>query len=211
MKAYEKRDVSVVILAGGQSSRLGTDKSLLELEGKSLLARTVHKLAVIGDDIVVVTNKPENYEHLALAVRFVPDEQPAAGALMGVYSGLRAAVHGSALAVACDMPFLNVELLRFMLLRSASYDVVVPRLGEYLEPLHAIYSRRCLPFMEALLLEGRKRFTAFFDDVKVRYVEADEISRFDPLGLSFVNVNSPADWQRAQELVSTAKHNLNRT
>lgn len=197
-----------MILAGGQSRRLGTDKSLLELDGQSLLARTAHKLATLSDDIVVVTNKPENYEHLSLEARFVPDEQPGAGALMGVYSGLKAAAHDSALALACDMPFLNISLLRYMLLKSASYDAVVPRLGDFLEPLHAIYGKRCLPFMEALLAAGQKQIIAFFDDVEVGYVEDEEIDRFDPLRLSFLNVNEPADWQRAQELLFRSEAHL---
>lgn len=203
--------VSIVILAGGQSRRLGTDKSLLELGGRSLLARTVDKLAVLSDDIVVVTNRQENYEHLALEVRFVPDEQPGAGALMGVYSGLRAATYESALAVACDMPFLSIPLLRYMLPMSTSHDVVVPREGEFLEPLHAIYSKRCLRQMAALLAQGRKQIIAFFDDVDVRYVEAHEIARFDPHRLSFMNVNMPADWLLAQELLTRWESALNHT
>jgi molybdopterin-guanine dinucleotide biosynthesis protein A len=210
VKTLRGRGVSAVILAGGQSLRLGTDKSLLELNGQSLLARTVHKLAALSDDVVVVTNKPEDYEHLSLEVRFVPDEQPGVGALMGVYSGLKATVHDSALTVGCDMPFLNVPLLRYMLPESASHDVVVPRLGEFLEPLHAIYGKQCLPFMEALLAQGRKQIIAFFDKVRVGYIEAEEIARFDPLHLSFLNVNEPADWQRAQELLIRAEPRLNR-
>ena len=210
-EAPQARDVSVVILAGGQSRRLGRDKSLLELGGQSLIARTVQRLAPLSDDIVVVTNKREDYAHLALEVRFVPDEQPGAGALMGVYSGLKAVINDSALAVACDMPFLNVPLLRYMLPRSASYDVVVPRLGDFLEPLHAIYSKRCLPFMDALLRQGRKQIIAFYDSVEVDYIEADEIAKFDPRRLSFLNLNLPADWQLAQELVARLEHDLNHT
>ena len=205
MEARQGRDVSVVILAGGQSRRLGMDKSLLELGGQSLIARTVDKLAVLSDDVVVVTNNQESYEHLALGARFVPDEQPGGGALMGVYSGLKAAVHESALVVACDMPFLSVALLRHMLPRIAGYDVVMPRLGGFLEPLHAIYRKRCLPFMEELLEQRRKQIVAFLDHVEVDYVEADEIARFDPERLSFLNVNSPADWQLAQELLARSE------
>ena len=196
------RGISAVILAGGQSRRLGMDKSLLELDGQSLLARAVSKLAALSDDIIVVTNGPENYEHLELEARFVPDEQPGAGALMGVYSGLKAASHNSALAVACDMPFLNVPLLQYMLPSSASYDVVVPRLGDFLEPLHAIYSKRCLPFMATLLAQGRPQIIAFFGDVEVHHVKEHEIAMFDPLRLSFLNVNSPADWQLAQKVLA---------
>jgi molybdopterin-guanine dinucleotide biosynthesis protein A len=191
-----------VILAGGRSRRLGMDKSLLELDGQSLLARTVYKLTALSGDIIVVTNNPESYEHLALEARFVPDEQPGAGALMGVYSGLKAAVHDSALTVACDMPFLNVPLLHYQLLKRYGHDVVVPRLGNMLEPLHAVYSKRCLPFMAALLDQGRRQIIAFFGEVKVYHVHEHEIALFDPLHLSFLNVNSLSDWQLAQKVQS---------
>jgi len=200
------RAISAVVLAGGESQRLGMDKALLELHGQTLLARTVSKVASLSDDVIVVTNNPERYRHLGLEVRFVPDEQPGEGALMGLYSGLRAARHDTALAVACDMPFLNILLLRYMLAESTGYDVVVPRLeNDLLEPLHAIYSKRCLPFIAKLLAQGRRRIFAFFADVRVHYVEESTIARFDPLHLSFVNVNTPADWQLAQELVARAK------
>lgn len=200
------RDISAVVLAGGESQRLGLDKALLELHGQTLLARTVGKVATLSDDVIVVTNNPVRYRHLGLEVRFVPDEQPGEGALMGLYSGLQAARHAAALAVACDMPFLNIRLLRYMLTESIGYDVVVPRLeNDLLEPLHAIYSKRCLPFIAKLLAQGRRRIFAFFADVRVRYVEEPTIARFDPLHLSFVNVNTPADWQLAQELIARAE------
>jgi molybdopterin-guanine dinucleotide biosynthesis protein A len=195
------RGISAVVLAGGESHRLGVDKALLELGGQSLLARTVHRLATISDDTIVVTNHFERYEHLALKVRFVLDEQPGEGALMGLYSGLREARYGSALAVACDMPFLNLSLLRYMVARRVGYDVVVPRLeDDMLEPLHAIYSKRCLPLMAESLADGRRRIMAFFDKVSVYYVERPTIAQFDPLHRTFVNVNTPADWQLVQDL-----------
>jgi molybdopterin-guanine dinucleotide biosynthesis protein A len=200
------RDTSAVILAGGESQRLGMDKALLELDGQTLLARTVDKAAALSDDVIVVTNNPGRYQYLGLDVRFVPDEQPGEGALMGLYSGLRAARHGAALAVACDMPFLNALLLQYMLAKSTSYDIVVPRLkNDLLEPLHAIYSKRCLAFMAQLLAQGRRRIFAFYADVRVHYVEEETIARFDPLHLSFVNVNTPADWQLAQDLIAQAR------
>ncbi|MFN2185902.1 MAG: molybdenum cofactor guanylyltransferase [Anaerolineae bacterium] len=200
------RDMSAVVLAGGESQRLGMDKALLELHGQTLLARTVGKVATLSNDVIVVTNNPARYRHLGLEVRFVPDEQPGEGALMGLYSGLRAARHDAALAVACDMPFLNVLLLRYMRAESTGYDVVVPRLdNDLLEPLHAIYSKRCLPFMAKLLAQGRRRILAFFADVRVHYVEEPAVARFDPRHFSFVNINTPDDWQLAKELIARAK------
>lgn len=190
--------MSVVVLAGGQSRRFGQDKALLEIDGQPLISRIVDKLSVLSDDLLIVTNDPDHYECLARSIRLVPDEQPGAGALMGVYSGLRASRHPHALCVACDMPFLNVDLLAYLVGLAEGYDVVVPRMGDYLEPLHAVYAKACLPAMRRLLTANRRQIVAFFPDVRVRYVDADEINRLDPDHLSFVNVNTPQDWVRAR-------------
>ncbi len=196
------QSISAVVLAGGRSRRLGSDKALLELDGQGLLARAVRKLATLSDDLVVVTSMPEAYEHMTLGARFVPDERPGQGALMGIYSGLRAAAHEHAAVVACDMPFFSVALLRHMQQELAGCDVVIPRLGDLLEPFHAIYGKRCLPFMADALERGRRRIVTFFDSVRVCYVRESTIDRFDPLHAAFLNVNTPADWQLVQEMVS---------
>ncbi len=194
--------VSAIVLAGGQSKRLGRDKALLEVEGQPLVSRTVHRLAALSDDLLVVSSDPARYAPLGLPAKLISDEQPGVGSLMGIYSGLRMARHTHALAVACDMPFLNLSLLRYMMPLADGHDVVIPRLGGFTEPLHAIYGRSCLPFMAGLLERGQRQIIAFFDQVRVRYVEAGEIERFDPHHLSFVNVNTPGDWERVQELLS---------
>jgi molybdopterin-guanine dinucleotide biosynthesis protein A len=194
---------SAVVLAGGKGSRLGADKALLLLAGQPLIARTVQQLSTLSDDLIVVTNSPERYEPLGLAARLVTDERPDEGSLMGIYSGLKAARHACALVVACDMPFLNPPLLHYLLSIMPDYDVVVPRLAGMLEPLHAVYGRTCLPWMARLLQEGRRRIVAFFPCVKVRHVEEGEIDVFDPLHLSFVNINTPQDWEQVQGLLST--------
>jgi molybdopterin-guanine dinucleotide biosynthesis protein A len=193
--------VSVVILAGGHSTRLGTDKSLLLLEGQPLLTRMVRDMSCLSDDLVVVTNDPVRYEPLALPARLVPDERPGVGSLMGLYSGLKAGQYPYALVVACDMPFLNPILLRFMLSLADGYDVVVPRVDGFLEPLHAFYGKGCLPAMQRSLGQGRRQIVSFFAQVRVRYVEQTDVDRFDPLHLSFVNINTPEDWARVQDLL----------
>jgi molybdopterin-guanine dinucleotide biosynthesis protein A len=198
-----KPGLSVVILAGGQSRRLGRDKALLEIEGQPLITRAVQRLTALSDDLIVVTNHPARYEPLALPVRLVPDEQPGLGALMGVYSGLKAARQPYALAVACDMPFLNLDLLGYMGSLVADQDVVIPQLGELLEPLHAIYGQTCLPAMKRQLDQGRRQVIAFFPEVRVRYVDEEQIRRFDPRRLSFSNVNTPEDWACVQALLAT--------
>jgi len=194
---------SAVVLAGGRSSRLGADKALLLLDGQLLIARTVQELSALSDDLIVVTNTPEHLEPLGLAARLVTDERPHEGSLMGIYSGLKAARHPHALVVACDMPFLNLPLLRYMVSAAPGYDVVIPRLAGMLEPLHAVYGRSCLPWMVRLLDEGQRKIIAFLPNVQVRQIEETEIDRFDPFHLSFVNINTAQDWERVQGLISS--------
>jgi molybdopterin-guanine dinucleotide biosynthesis protein A len=195
---------SVVVLAGGRSSRLGRDKAFLPLAGRPLVVHTATNLASLSDDLVIVANDLERFEPLALPARLVPDEVAGQGSLMGIYSGLRAARHASALVVACDMPFLSLPLLRYMLSLAGDHDVVIPRLQGLVEPLHAVYGRSCLPFMGQALDQGRRQITTFFDQVRVRFVEEDEIDRFDPLHRTFLNVNTLEDWEQAQRLVLVA-------
>ena len=197
--------VSAVILAGGKSRRFGRDKSLLELAGQSLIERAVGRLAPVSDEILVVANEPDRYEALHLPVRFVADRVRGMGSLMGIYSGLNAARYRFALVVACDMPFLSESLLRYMIPLADGSDVVIPRLGQMLEPLHAIYGKTCLPHMAKLLDRHESKITAFFEDVRVRYVEEHEIARFDPEHLSFLNVNQPEDWRRVQEIYARSE------
>ncbi|MDX9829024.1 MAG: molybdenum cofactor guanylyltransferase [Anaerolineae bacterium] len=193
--------ISAVVLAGGESRRLGQDKCMLLVEGQSLLDRTLGLLASLAGDLVVVSNDPRRTVDLPFPVRLVPDRQPGVGALMGLYSGLHAARHDRAVAVACDMPFLSLPLLRHMVSLSVDYDVVLPRLGDLVEPLHAVYGKGCLGPMERQLSRGRRRIVSFFDDVRVCYVEQAEVDRYDPRHLSFLNVNTPDDWQRVQALL----------
>lgn len=197
--------VSVVVLAGGQSRRLGRDKSLLELAGQPLVERAVTRLAPLSDDLVVVADDPGRYESLDMPVRFVADQVRGMGSLMGIYSGLSAAHHGHALVVACDMPFLNVALLEYMIPLADGHDVVVPRLDSMLEPLHTIYGKACLPHMAELLDRRERRIVAFFEKVQVRYVEEEEIDRFDPEHLSFLNVNRPEDWLHVQSIYARSE------
>lgn len=192
---------SVAILAGGRSRRLGRDKALMELGGEPLLQRTVRTLSVLSDDLIIVTGSGSRYLELGLTARIVPDEQPGAGSLMGIYSGLKAARYSRALAVGCDMPLLNIALLRYMATLTDGYDVVVPRLESYFEPLHAFYDKSCLPFMAQLLAKGKPQIIGLFLETRVRYVDREEVERFDPSLHSFLNVNTPQDWAEAERLV----------
>jgi molybdopterin-guanine dinucleotide biosynthesis protein A len=204
MPAQAVTSVSGIILAGGQSRRLGIDKAFLPILGQPLVARTVQKLAALSDDVIVVTNQPALYTALRLPARLVRDELPGQGALMGIYSGMKAAHHPQALVVACDMPFLSLPLLRHMTTLAAEYDVVIPELDGMFEPLHAVYGRACLQPMARLLAAGEHQIIAFFPEVRVRVIDQREIDAFDPDRLSLLNVNTREDWERAQIILAVA-------
>lgn len=187
--------ISAAILAGGKSRRMGTDKASLRLPGRgTLIEEIVERLRVVADEILIVANDDR---FAALGLPIVPDRFPDSGSLGGIYSALVAARHEHCLVVACDMPFLSVPLLQHLSSQAAEADAVVPRIEGQPEPLHAIYRRLCARAIESRLRAGQFRIISFFSDVHVRYVDEDDLRRLDPDLRSFVNVNTPAEWQAA--------------
>lgn len=198
-----------VVLAGGESRRLGQDKALLRLWGKdgpTLLEVVLSRLGAVCNELLVVSDGPRSWP--AIPARLVFDRYPGGGALGGLYTGLLEASFPFILAVACDMPFLNVSLLEYMAGRPRHYDVLIPRLTDarqglsQLEPLHALYGRPCLGPMRNLLERGERRIIRFFPQVRVCYLEPEEWARFDPAGLSFRNINTPQDLEEARKMTS---------
>ena len=192
--------VTGVVQAGGKSTRMGGNpKALIELGGRSIVERVVAALTPVVDDVLVVTNTPELYVFLGLPM--VADVYPDHGSLGGIYSGLRAAGE-IAFTVACDMPFLHPEVVRLVVERAGEGDVVIPRVGEQLETMHAAYSQTCLPPIEARLRAGRLKIVGFFDDVRVVEIGAAEVARFRDPAIAFMNVNTPDELERARALVA---------
>ncbi len=201
-------DIGCIVLAGGKGLRLGRkDKALETVDSKSLLQRVVSQISPFSDDIIIVTARGKSFSRFnsGSGIRVIADAYPGRGALVGLGTGLAASNSWYNLVVACDMPFLNQALLRYMLELSAGFDLVIPRVGGLVEPLHAVYSKNCLAPVESLLERGERRFSPLFGMVKVRYVEAEEIDRFDPEHLSFFNVNTEADLERAKQLAKGIK------
>jgi len=183
--------------------RFGQDKALEIIGNRSLLERVVFHLSFLNSDILLVTAPNQSYPQLGgyPKLRVVTDIYVNKGPLGGIYTGLKASDSFYNLVVACDMPFLNQALLRYMLQISAGFDLVVPRLGDMVEPLHAVYSQACLAPIESLLKQGNLSVIQLFTLVKLRYVEAEEINRFDPKHLSFFNINSQADLAKARGIM----------
>jgi len=180
---------------------MGSNKALLPAgEHETLVGRVVTNLRVLSDDIILVSNSPELYADLP--VRHAMDQFQGAGPLAGLHAGLLAARHPWVFVAACDMPLVDHSLVRYMMILTAGHDAVVPRLGESVEPLHALYSRACLPAIEARLLTDQRRVISFYPDVRVRYVDASEIAIFDRAGRTFSNANTPEDWERLKALMS---------
>jgi len=136
-----------------------------------------------------------------LKAKVVVDIYPGKGSLGGIYTGLVSANTFYSLVVACDMPFLNRALLRYLVGLAPDFDVVVPNVNGWIEPLHAIYSKNCLTPIEKLLHQGKLGVRQLFDLVNTRYVCEDEIIKFDPERLSFFNINTKDDLEKAKTLI----------
>jgi molybdopterin-guanine dinucleotide biosynthesis protein A len=194
-------DISCIILAGGQSLRLGRDKVLERFDDKSLLEQVISRIESLTRDVIVVTARERTLPQAAShpKMRTVSDIFAGGGSLGGIYTGLVTSNSFYNLVVACDMPFLSQSLLRYMIEIADGFDFVLPRVNSHYEPLHAVYSKNCLAGIETLLKEGRRVITELLDMVKVRYVEAEEVDRFDPQHLSFFNINTEADLEWARQ------------
>ena len=187
-----------VILAGGESRRMGRTKALLPFGNATLIETAVARLRAVCPEILIVTNTPDLYR--SLGVRTVPDALPGHRSLAGIYTGV---LHtgGPAFVCGCDMPFLNPALIRHLGALAEGMDVVIPRHGGEYEPLHAVYTPACLEPLRRCAARG-DRNTGFLGEVRTRVVEVEELRRFDPELRSFVNVNTPEEYARLQELAS---------
>ena len=190
--------ITGMILAGGKNLRMGQNKAFLEVQGERIIDRIKRILVELFDEVLLVTNSPPDY--LNLNLRIVTDLYREKGALGGIFTGLFHSSFFHAFVVACDMPFIKPALISHLAGLSQGYDIVIPRTEDGLQPLHAVYSRKCLPFMEELLRSGNLKILDFFHRVKKREVLTEEILPFDPQLVSFLNLNTPEDLSRIQAL-----------
>lgn len=189
--------ITGIILAGGENLRMGKNKAFLVVNGQRIIDRTKKLFAELFDEVLMVTNSP--LEYLDLNLRLVSDLCPGKGSLGGIYTGLFYASHSHAFVAACDMPFLNKALIGHLIALSPGYDIVIPKTDDGLQPLHAIYSQKCLRFMEDLLRKDDLKIIDFFSKIKKREVPTEEILPIDPRLASFFNVNTPEDLAYAQD------------
>ncbi len=193
--------LTVVIQAGGESRRMGQDKALMPFLGRPLIQRMVERLAPIADELLVTTNRPDDYRFLDIPL--IPDVKPGRGALGGLYTALDAASQPFVAVVACDMPFASPELLSAAcdLLVGSGADVAVPSTDGGLEPLHAVYRRAaCLPAVASALEADKWKVISWFPQVKVRVLPPEACARYDPHGLAFLNLNTPEEFARVERI-----------
>lgn len=190
---------AAIILSGGKSSRMGTNKALLKINEKTNIERIADNLKVLFDDIILVTNEPEHYQFLGL--RMVSDQYPGMGPLAGVHAGLEASDFDVNFVVACDMPFVSVELANALVNNCSHYDAVVPVINGKQHPLFSVFKKETANKIEQSITGGRLRMKHLLDDLNVLYVTETELRAYSQLDLErvFFNMNHPNEYEEAKK------------
>lgn len=187
-----------IILAGGENIRMATNKAFLKIGEEPLIERILFIFKGLFDDIIIVTNQPELY--ISYDITLVGDLIKNKGPIAGIYSGLLNSKNNYSFIVACDMPYLNRQLISFMMgLVDGDTDIVAPRFRGLVEPLHSIYSKSCLNVIERHLNYDNRSLRDLFKECKVRYIEEEEIVSIDPEMKSFININTPEEFKKVIE------------
>jgi len=177
---------------------MGANKAFLHVGGERLIDRTVKIFKEIFPEVILVNNSPLDYldQDCIIATDIIKGKGP----LGGIYTGLFYASHERIFMAACDMPFLNRAFIKYMMDHCADFDIVVPELPDGLQPLHAIYSRRCLPVIKRLIDKDQLKITGFYKGFKKLTISEGVTKRFDPKGMMFINVNTEEDLERISSL-----------
>jgi molybdopterin-guanine dinucleotide biosynthesis protein A len=193
----DRQEISGVILAGGNSTRMKSNKALLPCEGERFIERIYRKMSDIFNEVILVTNDPESYTFIPC--RKVSDRYPGLGALAGIHAGLAMSSTPYVFVVACDMPNLNEAMIRRVVRELDGQDVVIPESDGGLEPLHALYGKGSLPVMEAYLSSGKKKIVDCFRGLRITVISCSEVAAIDPEFHSFKNINTPEEYFHFRE------------
>lgn len=190
---------AAIILSGGKSSRMGTNKALLIINEKTNIERIADNLKVLFDDIILVTNEPQQYQFLGL--KMVSDQYPGMGPLAGVHAGLNASDFEVNFVVACDMPFVSVELANALVNNCSHYDAVVPVINGKQHPLFSVFKKETANKIELSITNGRLRMKHLLNDLNVLYVTETELQAYSQLDLErvFFNMNHPNEYEEAKK------------
>ena len=189
---------------------MGENKALMHLGAEPLIAHVIRRLQSVTDELLLITNEPDLYTDLGL--KMYADILPDMGALGGLHAGLTYAGNSTVVCVGCDMPLLQPDLLTHLITLLGDYDAVVPcvhvppRSTPVFQTLSAVYSKRCLPDIKEMLAVDELRVHALYNRIDVRIVEPHEWQMFDPRGLSFFNINTPEDFEKANKDIGGNHH-----
>jgi molybdopterin-guanine dinucleotide biosynthesis protein A len=197
MMGDKKMNASGIILAGGKNTRMGQNKSFLSINGERLIDKTLNLYRQIFTDIIIVTNDPLSYIEFTDAA-IATDIYRGKGPLGGIYTGLFYAKNDYAFVCPCDMPFLKKDFVDYLLAQNGKCDVIVPETAEGYQPLHAVYSRNCLPSIKRLLLMDKLKITGFYRDMQVLPISEEQIRPFNEDGSLFQNLNTPEELEKVQ-------------
>ena len=189
-----------VLLAGGKSRRMGADKRFLRLDGETLLSRALSVFERLFDEVLIVVAGPLP-ESVGGRHRVVTDLVPNCASLGGLYTGLSLSESPRVFAAACDMPFLNPDLIAY-LIHLSDDDIVMPNPASGLQPMHAVYSKACCPHFKRMIESRNLSIQGILQNegLRVRLVPDEDLRQHDPELLSFLNVNTPEDAERARTL-----------
>lgn len=191
-------NASIIILSGGKSSRMKREKAFVTINDQPLIERIISKVQDYFQEVIVVTNRPEEYSYLNVAI--TTDVIPGLGPLSGIHAGLIYSSSTYNLVVPCDMPFVSTKLASFMIEEAEGYDVVVAMSENGLQPLHGIYSKNCIPVIEKALNQGVKKITEIYSQVNVKIIAESKLKSWGITPEVFFNVNTPEDLLKANSL-----------
>jgi len=187
----QKTRMTAIILAGGNSIRMGQNKALIQIDGIPIITRIYTLLTELFQEVIIVSNQKDLFQSLAASI--YDDLLPGKGALGGLYTGVFFSSFEYSFCVACDMPLIKRALVQFLIGNAKDEDAIVPRTRDGMQPLHAIYSKRCLDAMRTVIDQGKYKIVDFYDLVKVKIVDESDFLYLDPLRESFINVNTPEE------------------
>jgi len=192
-----------VILAGGKGRRMGREKALIELGGKTLLERVADCLTGLFSELMIVTDDPERFRRFPY--RCVADGQSGLGPIGGLHTALRATKQEIVFLAGCDMPFLHPAVIKSMVIALGGYDLLMPSLSNRLHPLHALYTQKCLPAIEAQITAGNLALHCLPKAVSGGFYPEKTFLQIDPSLLSVMNINTPEDLAAARSVLEGGK------
>ncbi|MCK4257635.1 MAG: molybdenum cofactor guanylyltransferase [Halanaerobiales bacterium] len=191
--------MTLIILAGGKNSRMGgRNKALLPLGKDTMINFIINRLSSLFQEIIIVAREVEPFSKYR--VRVIQDQYLGFGPISGIHAGLMASLSEYNMVLACDVPLIKIELVEF-LLNYSKKDLVIPKVGEYLEPLVAVYAKRITSIFEKAILENSYKLSDLFELINVDYVSEEKLRKIDPKLESFFNVNRPEDYKEVQKIL----------